>query len=80
MSIRDSAPVGVASPAVETPEYVLDDPRDRRLTDAGFTHDKRVNVWFNPAAERAISGETVVRNTDEWIAGWLVAWPAPRPS
>ena len=63
-----------------TPEDVVDDPRDRRLTEAGFTHDKRANVWFSVDAERAISGETVVRNTDEWIAGWLVAWPAPRPS
>jgi hypothetical protein len=66
---------------VENSEDVLNDPRDRRLTNAGFKYDKRVNVWFNAAAERAISGETVVRNTDEWIAGWLVAWPAsPRPS
>jgi hypothetical protein len=63
---------------VETRADILEDPRDRRLTDAGFTHDKSVNVWFNADAERAISGETVCRNTDEWIAGWIVAWPAPR--
>jgi hypothetical protein len=65
---------------VKTPEDDLNDPRERRLTDAGFTHDKRVNVWFNADAERAISGETVGRNTDEWIAGWVAAWPAPQRS
>jgi hypothetical protein len=61
-----------------TSEEVLDDPRNRLLTEAGFTHDKRVNVWFNEDAERAISGETVGRNTDGWIAGWIAAWPTPQ--
>lgn len=58
-----------------TSEDVLDDPRDRLLTEAGFTHDKGANVWFNEDAGRAISGETVGRNTDGWIAGWIAAWP-----
>ena len=73
--------MGVACRTVETLGDVLDDPRERRLINAGFAHDKRVNVWFNADAVRAISGETVGRNTDEWIAGWVAAWPAPqRPS
>jgi hypothetical protein len=63
---------------VKTPGDVLEDPREQRLTNAGFAHDKRVNVWFSADAERAISGETVSRNTDEWIAGWVAAWPAPQ--
>ena len=72
--------MGVTCRAVKTPGDVLDDPRERRLTDAGFRHDKRVNVWFNVGAERAISGETVVRNTDGWIAEWIAAWPSPQPA
>ena len=57
------------------------DPRAQRLTEAGFTDNKRLDVWFNEEAGRAISGETVRRNTDEWIAGWVAAWPTPtRPS
>jgi hypothetical protein len=52
------------------------DDCDRLLGKAGFTYDKGLNVWFNLVAGRAISGETVRRNTAEWIAGWIAAWRA----
>ena len=52
------------------------DDCDRLLGKAGFTYDKDLNVWSNLVAGRAISGETVRRNTAEWLAGWIAAWRA----
>jgi hypothetical protein len=50
------------------------------LGKAGFTYDKGLNVWSNLVEGRAISGETVRRNTAGWIAGWIAAWRATTSS
>jgi hypothetical protein len=47
------------------------------LRDAGFTYDERTDMWANVKAARAISGETVQRNTEHWIAKWIAAIPKP---
>ena len=46
-------------------------PRDRRLRDAGFTYDERLDVWFNLDTGRALSGATIWKNTEEWLTAWL---------
>jgi hypothetical protein len=47
------------------------DPRAQRLREAGFVYDERLDVWFNLAAGRAISGATMRANTEDWLAAWL---------
>jgi hypothetical protein len=48
------------------------DTEFRALLEAvGFTADRVLRVWFNKAAGRAISFETVRTRGAEWIAEWI---------
>jgi hypothetical protein len=48
------------------------DRRSHLLLEAGFTYDARPDVWFNVDAHRALGGNAMRGNTEEWLAAWLV--------
>ena len=47
------------------------DPRTMRLGAAGFSYDERLDVWFNVAGHRALSGTSMRDQSEAWLIGWL---------
>jgi hypothetical protein len=52
---------------------------EQQLQSAGFRYNEKRDMWSNVKAGRALSGETVKRNTEQWIATWIAAVPNRPP-